>query len=288
LTTPVVTNAGTLALSATGANIVTASTNGVERLRISSGGAVAIGSTGEGQSLIVTDVRNTGNIDLGNVGLGKGTLHIENTNSTQGQDNIATGISFGGVTSGRRRAFIGTFNDSATDAAPTGLIFATKSGAFATTDGVTERMRIDSAGKILAAAGTNWVGTVSQNGQSSVIERGSNANGEFVRYADGTQICWVVPTADPLSVTFSTRTESGFTARFAPLEWTFPAAFSSIPSVSASFRGLIEDSTVSIVVFNSVSVNSVSQSSAQLRLWAPSTAVFSANFVSRIATGRWF
>jgi hypothetical protein len=45
LSTPLVTNAGTLAFSATGANIVTASTNGVERLRITSAGNVGIGTT---------------------------------------------------------------------------------------------------------------------------------------------------------------------------------------------------------------------------------------------------
>jgi hypothetical protein len=44
LTTPLVTNAGTVALSATGANVVTASTNGVERLRIDSAGNVGIGT----------------------------------------------------------------------------------------------------------------------------------------------------------------------------------------------------------------------------------------------------
>jgi len=45
LTTPTVTNSGTLALSATGANIITASTNGVERARIDSSGNVGIGTS---------------------------------------------------------------------------------------------------------------------------------------------------------------------------------------------------------------------------------------------------
>jgi hypothetical protein len=45
VTTPLVTNAGTLALSATGANVVTASTNGAERLRIDSAGNVGIGTS---------------------------------------------------------------------------------------------------------------------------------------------------------------------------------------------------------------------------------------------------
>jgi hypothetical protein len=45
VTTPSLTNAGTLALSATGGNHITASTNGVERMRINSVGNVAIGGT---------------------------------------------------------------------------------------------------------------------------------------------------------------------------------------------------------------------------------------------------
>ena len=46
VTTPSLTNAGTLALSATGANILTASTNGTERMRITSNGGVSFGSSG--------------------------------------------------------------------------------------------------------------------------------------------------------------------------------------------------------------------------------------------------
>ena len=46
VTTPLVTNAGTLALSATGANYMVASTNSTERLRITSSGGVSFGATG--------------------------------------------------------------------------------------------------------------------------------------------------------------------------------------------------------------------------------------------------
>jgi len=56
VTTPLVTNAGTLALSATGANIVTASTNGVERLRITSAGSVGIGTSSPASALEIRGV----------------------------------------------------------------------------------------------------------------------------------------------------------------------------------------------------------------------------------------
>ena len=74
------------------------------------------------------------------------------------------------------------------------------------------------------------VGTVSQtNGvpTGSIIQRGSNGNGEFVRFADGTQICWSsVFTAD------STTARGGVFQWASNQTWTFPAAFSSNPNVS--------------------------------------------------------
>jgi hypothetical protein len=54
ITTPSVTNAGTLALSATGANIITGSTNGSERFRIDSTGNFGVGTTSPGTRLGVS------------------------------------------------------------------------------------------------------------------------------------------------------------------------------------------------------------------------------------------
>jgi hypothetical protein len=76
------------------------------------------------------------------------------------------------------------------------------------------------------------VGTVSQSGglpTGAVIERGSTADGDYLRFADGTQICWQTET---LSVT-TAATGAIFTDTKLP-DWTFPMAFSAPPAVTVS------------------------------------------------------
>ncbi len=79
------------------------------------------------------------------------------------------------------------------------------------------------------------LGTVSQSGglpTGAVIERGSNANGEFVRFADGTQICWLVVNMGPrLAFGVGSYTDPYRTASSA---WAFPAAFSVAPNYQGS------------------------------------------------------
>lgn len=68
----------------------------------------------------------------------------------------------------------------------------------------------------------NILGTVSQSGgvpTGAIIERGSNANGEYVRYADGTQICW--RDFAPISVAAN--------AASAVIGWSYPAGFTAAP-----------------------------------------------------------
>lgn len=82
--------------------------------------------------------------------------------------------------------------------------------------------------------GQNILGTVSESSgmpTGAIIERGSNANGEFVRYADGTQICWRTFTID------SDRSfDNIFRTDTYPV-WTFPAPFAERPVVSGSRDG---------------------------------------------------
>ena len=73
---------------------------------------------------------------------------------------------------------------------------------------------------------TDLVGTVSESGgdpTGAVIERGSNSNGDYVRFADGTQICWSRVTLDDV-----------ITDAIIARTWTFPASFAdrSTPLVS--------------------------------------------------------
>ena len=74
---------------------------------------------------------------------------------------------------------------------------------------------------------SNILGTVSQSGgvpAGAIIQRGSNANGEFVRFADGTQICW--------------RSMNAGSA--IDQTWTFPAAFSEVPIISRPLKKVLE------------------------------------------------
>lgn len=77
------------------------------------------------------------------------------------------------------------------------------------------------------------VGTVAQSSGRSigaVIERGSNANGEYVRFADGTQICtFAAPGVD-------TTITSGPLFRSPDYSWTYPVAFAATPTWSVSVQ----------------------------------------------------
>ena len=97
-----------------------------------------------------------------------------------------------------------------------------------------------------------------------VVSRGSNANGEYVRYHDGTQICWAA-------------VNGGAALR----TWTFPAAFSY--SVGASATPLRTASTTArIAIIRALSTGGLD------------TAVFDTLFnltadpILCTATGRWF
>ena len=78
----------------------------------------------------------------------------------------------------------------------------------------------------------SWLPVVGAMG-SAIIERGDNANGEYIRWADGTQICTRTVTLT-LSVTSATGT-----LYFARVDgYTYPAAFVDIPQLFLGFSDL--------------------------------------------------
>jgi hypothetical protein len=143
---------------------------------------------------------------------------------------------------------------------------------------------------VRAKDGTSWsdwvegytqgsiLGTVAQSGgvpTGALIERGSNANGEYVRFADGTQIC----------------TNQAFqTSDTADTPWTYPASFlypasPGRPAVSGAASALssapaflsIGGISGSGTVANDVAVRAVNLNGDRVALAA-----------SLIAIGRWF
>ncbi|EKT4528861.1 hypothetical protein QEM33_001417 [Pseudomonas putida] len=131
-----------------------------------------------------------------------------------------------------------------------------------------------------AAAVADIVGQVSQSGGTptgAIYERGSNVNGEYIKYADGTMVCWL----------YAVVTDQAIDTAYGSLfigsrSWTFPAAFSAAPSVSLESRC---DTGAS---WSGLS-GGVSATTAKARLIdAFSRALGVATVLSFTATGRWF
>ncbi|KAA8610013.1 DUF2793 domain-containing protein [Salipiger aestuarii] len=112
-----------------------------------------------------------------------------------------------------------SWTDALTIAAATGHITGAAVQASATDTTAGRLMRAD-----YGYGPGNLLGTVSQSGGTptgAVIESGSNANGRYVRYADGTQVC--------------TRTATSSAS--ADASWTFPAAFASATDLAVTITG---------------------------------------------------
>lgn len=151
---------------------------------------------------------------------------------------------------------------------------------------VIQALQADTAAAAASAAEAykknNIVGTVSQSGgvpTGAIIERGSNANGEYTKYADGTMTCTL-----SISVTDQAIADSYGASLFqGTRNWTFPIPFASAPSVncgafkwgsSASWSGV---------------GNTPSTTGVTLRGWDNvSRAAGTSTIISATAQGRWF
>jgi len=123
----------------------------------------------------------------------------------------------------------------------------------------------------------NILGTVSQASglpTGAVIERGSNANGAFVRFADGTQIC----TSPEFSHDVTTASGNGFVS--ADQTWTYPV---NVIANTATVHGAGATNQVQPWV-SAFDGNAVGSARYNLKSFVSATA----RTVRLTAIGRWF
>lgn len=130
------------------------------------------------------------------------------------------------------------------------------------------------------------IGTVSESGGAptgAIIESGANSNGEYVRFADGTQIC-------AIGSLYLSRSGSAVCAE----TWNFPAAFDATYSISPSavLIGSQPESTPGVDELASTTSSFPTSVSATIRQYR---SVGATDFqtgdrirVAAFAIGRWF
>ena len=135
------------------------------------------------------------------------------------------------------------------------------------------------------------VGAVGQSGgvpTGAVIERGSNANGDYVRFADGTQICMITKSLGLITANGAGTAVDPY--RTASVDGNWPASFAATPNVTVtplppdnnfSFAQYFAIGMVRRVTTNSYFNASVMRPAGQ--------SMASVDFDMQItATGRWF
>lgn len=130
-----------------------------------------------------------------------------------------------------------------------------------------------------AAAVAPIAGTVSQSGgvpTGAIIERGSNANGEYVRYADGTQICWGQVTA---SASITGAIMGAF--RSGAVNVPFPVGFSATPRLIPIPYEI--DSCLSCIGSSNTNANGGS-----ILLIANASQAAASRVITWQAIGRWY
>ena len=160
-----------------------------------------------------------------------------------------------------------------------------------------------SAGRavLLSCTGTAWakvfhsenlLGTVSQSGgvpTGAVFERGSNANGSYTKFADGTMICYHTFSVGSIVAAGAGTFDNPYRSN-PNVTWTFPAAFSAVPVTLAravppaetSASGARQRAFAAVGRENLIACYQI----AAVRMGSDATAdVFT---IDATVTGRWF
>lgn len=110
------------------------------------------------------------------------------------------------------------------------------------------------------------------------IEDGSNANGRYLRFNDGTQICWSSGLSAPSPSSPAASIWGGNGAG----TWTFPATFVSAPVVTAGLAGGLSSGSWASAGSN------VGTTQAILYIWSYIQRTAANWTISAMAIGRWF
>jgi hypothetical protein len=124
---------------------------------------------------------------------------------------------------------------------------------------------------------TNIVGTVSQTAgvpTGAIIESGSNANGEYVKFADGTLMCWQEWAVESMA-DYTTREET----------WTFPVAYTAAPNLSATG---VRDATEATKGLETWFLNDVTTTAADVVVYNGSGTSSDGCGISAQAHGFWY
>ncbi|MCT8948390.1 phage tail protein [Pseudomonas iridis] len=225
----------------------------------------ALGTTGNYDVLPVSK-GGTGGVDQveGRAGLGLGAAATENIipvtkGGTGGTDQAGarTGLGLGSV-------------------AVENILPVTKGGTGGTSQ-ATARTALGLGSASVAAI----VGTVSQTAGTptgAIIEQGSNANGSYVKFADGTMMSWWTRTGVTLAYG-NIFTLAGGNTYYGSAGWTFPVQFTGVPTVTCMVR-----STGRLLW---ACLNNVSAATANFYLLSALNETVSSDFTF-IAIGRWF
>jgi hypothetical protein len=221
---------------------------------------------GVGLSLVASAVKLATMRNLAFTGDATGTMSFDGSANSSAVLTLAPS----GVTAG-------TFTRVTVDAK--GRVTAGQVSALAVANGGTGVTTVAAQVAPLQTAGlygqTNVLGTVSQASgvpTGALIESGSNANGFFVKYADGTMICRATPTAGITQTTANVAVSANF---------TLPATFVGVYNINVNLAGVDTNNN-----FNGYSRGlAISTSVIQIvQCWS----VVQLYSYSYIAIGRWY
>lgn len=267
-----------------GADALGIAAGGTERMRVTTGGVQVTGAiTGTAVTQTARDTTAGRLLKVGDFGLGSTNLRTNHTLPDWLDQTFPTGFQHLG-------------NDDDTPNKPAGLAGSGWGGA------ITVRIASDQGARFgwrsarnatelfmqkWDAAGwgnvlkfynnRNLVGTVAQASgvpDGAAIETGGNANGRYVRLADGTQVCWRTVS---VSLAIDTAYLGGF--RSAAQTWTFPAAFAAAAHVFVS--------PLNLTAFGGVAAGTPGTTTVEWAATAVAAQTAALREMALLAVGRW-